>query len=265
VRVCRPCCTDIYGTCQTTTESYCNFIGGYFHSNAETCEGLSCLSSVCGFGGLSDPSKPNQGYRFILPIFLHVGILHYLFNALFQLAIGRQIERTAGWLRTALIYFIAGLGGNLCSGIFVPYVLQVGASGALYGLLGVLVVELFQSWQLLDHPYMELIKLVFIVGVSLLVGTLPWVDNFAHIGGFVCGILAAVVFLPYVVFGKWDRRRKLFLILICAPILLLALILAFIIFYTGLAIDCSWCNYVDCVDYTPDFCSSVAGATTVYG
>lgn len=41
-----------------------------------------------------------------------------------------------------------------------------------------------------------------------MVGTLPFVDNFAHIGGLVFGIFAAMAFLPYITFGRWNRIRK---------------------------------------------------------
>ena len=68
------------------------------------------------------------------------------------------------------------------SAIFIPYGVNAGASGAVFGLLGVLYVELFQFWQIVDRAWLELIKLTAFVVFLLALGTLPYVDNMAHIG-----------------------------------------------------------------------------------
>lgn len=68
------------------------------------------------------------------------------------------------------------------SAIFDPYGVNAGASGAVFGLLGVLYVELFQFWQIVDRAWLELIKLTAFVVFLLALGTLPYVDNMAHIG-----------------------------------------------------------------------------------
>lgn len=68
------------------------------------------------------------------------------------------------------------------SAIFIPYEVNAGASGAVFGLLGVLFVELFQFWQIVDNAWLELLKLSGFVLFLLLLGTLPYVDNMAHVG-----------------------------------------------------------------------------------
>lgn len=68
------------------------------------------------------------------------------------------------------------------SGIFVPYGVNAGASGAVFGLIGVLFVELFQFWQIVDHAILELAKLLGFAVFLLALGTLPFIDNWAHIG-----------------------------------------------------------------------------------
>ena len=90
------------------------------------------------------------------------------------------------------------------SAIFVPYEVQFGASGAIFGLLAVIVVELIQSWQIVDRAWWELIKIAAVTIVMFGLGTLPYVDNVAHVGGFFNGILAALIFIPYITFGKFD-------------------------------------------------------------
>lgn len=86
-----------------------------------------------------------------------------------------------------LIYFISGVGGNLIAGIFVPTDITCGADPAVYGLLGVNIVELFQSWQIIEKPWLELSKVGGICVLLFFVGTFPFLDNWSHIGGFLFG------------------------------------------------------------------------------
>ena len=88
---------------------------------------------------------------------------------------------------------------NLCfssqiSAIFVPYGVNAGASGAVFGLLGVLFVELGHFWQIIDHPFLELLKLTAFVVFLLALGTLPYVDNMAHIG-MGMGLCSVVLYI----------------------------------------------------------------------
>eukprot|EP01135_Chromosphaera_perkinsii_P000076 Nk52_evm27s24 gene=Nk52_evmTU27s24 len=253
----KPCCVGLTGRCQVITKDYCDFLDGYWHSNKTECSQVDCLSDVCGWGGFASQDEPDQWFRFIIPMFEHVGIFHMLVNLSFQLLVGMKIERTAGAVRTALIYFFSAIGGNIYSAIFTPMQPQVGASGALYGLLGVLVIELFQSWQMLKTPQREAYKLAAMVGLSLLMGTLPWVDNWAHFGGFFVGLIAASAFLPYVNFGKADKKRKQVLSLISIPLLLGVIGMGLLIFYTtNDGSFCPWCGYFNCVPFTPTFCET---------
>eukprot|EP00052_Salpingoeca_macrocollata_P025829 m.236607 g.236607 ORF g.236607 m.236607 type:complete len:101 (-) comp22491_c1_seq24:335-637(-) len=94
---------------------------------------------------------------------------------------------------------------NPCSSakplLFACFQVDSGPSGAIYGLFGVLLIDLFQSWQVVPKPWKELQKLLALIVVSLLIGTLPSVDNFAHMAGLCFGAVTAVVFLPYITFG----------------------------------------------------------------
>lgn len=85
------------------------------------------LSDLCGFGGvpnprvggsLEDQPMPNQWYRFIVPIFLHAGLIHIGFNMLLQVLLGGDIERAIGPVRLALVYFSSGIFGFVMGGNF---------------------------------------------------------------------------------------------------------------------------------------------------
>ena len=74
---------------------------------------------------------------------------------------------------------------------FCPQLLlQVGPAGSQFGILACLFVEVFQSWQLLSSPGRAMFKLCMIVIILFIFGTLPWIDNFAHIFGFLSGLVS---------------------------------------------------------------------------
>ena len=131
-----------------------------------------------------------------------------------------------------------------------------GASPAAFGLLAVLVIELFQTWQIVKRKAFELIKLFVIVLLFLMIGTLPYVDNFAQLGGFCFGLVAGIIFLPYITFGKWDARRKKILVIIAVPALFVMFVISLVIFYhvQNTQTFCPNCKYVNCIPYTSTIC-----------
>ncbi len=84
----------------------------------------------------------------------------------------------------------------------------MGAGGSLAGLMGANIVDVCQSWQLQKAPWQAFFKALVPLVLLLMLGTLPWVDNWAQLGGLVFGTLASMVFLPYITFGRWDKFRK---------------------------------------------------------
>lgn len=161
---------------------------------------------------------------------------------------GKAVETQAGFLRTMLIYIISGVGGYVLSGIFSPQTVSTGADPAVYGLLGVMMVELFQAWQIVPDAVTQLVKLLVIIGASLLVGTFPFVDNWSHVGGFFFGVVSGIVFLPYITFGKWDARRKRLLLVLCIPSLVVMIIVSWLTFYLIQNTEvCTWYVTTPCV------------------
>jgi membrane associated rhomboid family serine protease len=260
----RPCCVGNTGQCELYTESQCEFYEGLYHPDKQLCSEVACLAETCTtvIDSNNGPTaseenhnelpNPNQWWRFIWPLFMHAGVIHYVLCMLIQWVVGCQIERTAGWLRVLLIYFTSGIGGYVVSGLFDPTAVTCGSDPAVFGLLAVLYVELFQSWRVVPKPWTELAKLITIFGVATVVGTLPFIDNFGHFGGFIFGILASIIFLPYITFGKWDYRRKRVLLYISGPILLSLFFGLLLTFYLVQDAGCPWCKSMNCLAYTDD-------------
>eukprot|EP00731_Ephydatia_muelleri_P028003 Em0019g876a len=253
--VLHPCCVGIEGQCILTTEENCTFQEGYWHPEKLLCSelGSGCFRDICRLDWINRTlgQVPDQGIRFISAIFLYCGILEFVMVFFPKFYTNWKIERRIG---LSVIYLLSGVGGLLVSSIFDPEP-AVGNSGAMYGLLGVMLVELLQGWKWVRKPRIELLKLVGFLVLLFGAGTLPYVDNFCHIGGFVFGALASFVFVPYISIGEWERLKKLCLILALTPIMLSLLVLGFAAFYNFTDPDfCHWCTYLNCIPYTSTLC-----------
>ncbi|CAG8579224.1 11039_t:CDS:2 [Paraglomus occultum] len=230
-----------------------------------TTGGLTCkLEDVCGFGGFHD-QPPDQWYRFIIPIFLHGGIIHILFNMCFQLQTGVQVEREMGFWRFGIVYMASGIFGFILGGNFAQATIpSMGASGALFGIVGILLIDLFQNWRIIIRPGCELAKLLAMIVFSFLLGLLPGLDNFSHIGGFIMGILTGLVFMPTLKFTKLQGRVTWALRLIAFPIALILFITLTKNFYTAdPSARCHWCKYLSCLPVN-GWCDDTGIKNTTY-
>ncbi|KAI2621032.1 rhomboid family-domain-containing protein [Xylaria nigripes] len=165
------------------------------------------LSQLCGFGGVPNPKwlgtdglsqkpEPNQWWRFITPMFLHAGFIHIGFNLLLQLTMGRDIENAIGSIRFFLVYISAGIFGFVLGGNFAaPGISSTGASGALFGIIALTLLDLLYSWSERRHPGRELFFIILEILISFVLGLLPGLDNFSHIGGFLVGLCLGICVL----------------------------------------------------------------------
>ena len=144
-----------------------------------------------------------QWWRLFTSMFLHIGILHLLFNgfALFQL--GTLYESWTGSVKFASVYLVTGLAGSLASTLFHSLsghqpAVSAGASGAIFGLLGALIALLLKRRDRLLPQARSLLKqLAFWAGLNILLGfTGMSLDNAAHLGGMVAGMALGFVIEP---------------------------------------------------------------------
>ncbi|KAJ8892395.1 hypothetical protein PR048_004975 [Dryococelus australis] len=168
----------------------------------------------------------------------------------------RDLEKLTGSLRIMIIYMGSGVAGNLASAIFVPYRADVGPAGAQFGLLACLIVEVLNAWMMLKQPERALLKLVSITLVLLLVGVLPWVDNYSHLFGFIFGFLLSYALMPFLSFGEYDHQKKIALVWVCLLSALFLFAALIVLFYVIPVYDCEVCSYFNCVPLTRDFCAS---------
>jgi membrane associated rhomboid family serine protease len=162
------------------------------------------LSELCGFGGVPEnyntdinhTPEPNQWFRFIVPIFMHAGLIHIGFNLLLQLTMGREMEKAIGSIRFFLVYMSSGIFGFVLGGNFAgSFISSTGASGALFGVIALTLLDLLYSWKDRRSPVKDLMYILLDVIISFVLGLLPGLDNFSHIGGFLMGLALGVCIL----------------------------------------------------------------------
>ena len=135
--------------------------------------------------------REGQYYRLLTGIFLHGGILHLLFNCYALYVIGSQVENFLGRIKFAIIYLVAGISGALFSVIFGGNFASIGASGAIFGLMGALVYFGYHYRVYLGTVIKS--QIIPLIVLNLLLGFyMPGIDNFAHIGGLIGGTLMSI-------------------------------------------------------------------------
>ncbi len=135
--------------------------------------------------------REGQYYRLLTGIFLHGGILHLLFNCYALYVIGAQVENFLGRIKFLIIYLVAGISGALFSVIFGGNFASIGASGAIFGLMGALVYFGYHYRVYLGTVIKS--QIIPLIVLNLLLGfCVSGIDNFAHIGGLIGGTLMSI-------------------------------------------------------------------------
>ena len=161
---------------------------------------------VLGRMGASLPLVGNlaEPWRFVTAVFLHGSIMHIAFNMWVLMDIGPQIEELYGSARYFFIYVATGIGGYALSSFMGNF--SVGGSGALLGLVGVLLAMTMgrrsAGMQMLRS---QLIKWLIYIAIWGLV--FRGIDNFAHLGGFVSGFVLGKIMMDRPPSSPEERRR----------------------------------------------------------
>lgn len=142
-------------------------------------------------------------YRILTSIFLHWDIDHLVSNMIVLYYLGEVVEKYFGRIKYGVIYFFAGMLGNLLSAGYEIYkgiyISSVGASGAVFGVIGALFILVCVHRGRLEQITMG--RLLFMIGYSLYSGFVGrGINNAAHIGGFIGGIAIS--------FALWAAGKK---------------------------------------------------------
>lgn len=141
-----------------------------------------------------------EWWRLLSAIVLHGGVWHLIPNALIQLRVGGYLNLVFGTPMWFMIYFITGIFGNMCSTIFTPEKVGVGASGSILGMLTSWIVWIIFRWKKIPKRFhsqrnCQLGVVVGAVAITLITSFAPYVDWAVHFGGAIQGILWGVLLL----------------------------------------------------------------------
>ena len=148
-------------------------------------------------GNLRELTLLGEQWRLLSNVFLHGGVFHLLFNMYALLFIGKEIETQIGSSRSLFAYLVTGILASIAS-IGINYnIVSVGASGAIFGMYGLLIALL--ALKAIDLPKATrknfVTSVLFFVGYNLLFGFKEeGIDNAAHIGGLISGVIMGGIY-----------------------------------------------------------------------
>jgi membrane associated rhomboid family serine protease len=149
--------------------------------------------------GVKSNAEINQGqvWRFVTPIFIHIGMLHLFFNSYALWMVGPQVEKLYGGARFVVLYVVTGVAGVCGSYFYHPQSISAGASGAIFGLFGVLLVFGIRYRKSIPPSFKRAVGtgVLPVIVINLIIGfTIPGIDNSAHLSGLLAGAaLAGIV------------------------------------------------------------------------
>ena len=135
----------------------------------------------------------HEYYRIITYAFIHTNVIHLIQNGIYLYFFGMRTELMYGKIDMTIIYFFAIIGSSILS-VLCNDAVSVGASGAIFGLIGAVLVYSYKNGK--KSIGMNYMTLLLLVALSLIVGVFqPNVDYFGHFGGFITGSLVAWILL----------------------------------------------------------------------
>jgi membrane associated rhomboid family serine protease len=147
--------------------------------------------------------KEGQWFRLVTSMFVHGGFAHLLPNLYGLLFAGVMLERIKGPRMMASVYFVTGIAASLASLLMHPDSASVGASGAIFGLWGFMLISLIVANFGRTEALLPVANFAIFIGLSLVVGLKkPHIDNAAHLAGLVVGLLLGAVF------GQKRKKRR---------------------------------------------------------
>lgn len=172
------------------------------------------LMAVAGISPISGPSVPElvrwggnagvlslgdgQEWRMFTCLWVHIGIIHIGMNMWVLWIIGKFVEPLCGAWRYLLFYVVAGLCGSLASSLVHPRIVSAGASGAIFGLYGIVLGFALRHRHTLPRPLVASLTRsggMFVL-YNLIFGlAVPGIDLSAHVGGLAGGFLLGLAAL----------------------------------------------------------------------
>ncbi len=170
-------------------------------------DGSTDLNTLMAFGANNVVNLTNgEFWRLFTSIFIHYGLFHLLVNMYSLYIIGKQVENYLGKLKFLIVYIVSGISGSMLSSVFLAdNIVSMGASGAIFGMLGSLLYLGYHYRLYLGNALKT--QIIPIILINLIVGMFILnVDIAAHIGGLIGGyLITSAIGLK----GKKDLKESL--------------------------------------------------------
>lgn len=166
--------------------------------------GAESVPTLVRMGANTAASLAGEPYRLLASVNLHYGVLHAAVNGFVLFWLGGDLERWIGGARLALLLVAAGLGGALASAGVGHAAISVGASGAIWGLLGAAAGLSLRPRAWVPAGLVRPLRRATLANLAINLGVsfVPGIDLWAHLGGGVVGLLVAIS-------GLWGRGDRL--------------------------------------------------------
>ncbi len=138
-----------------------------------------------------------QWWRLITSIFIHVGLIHLVFNMLALFYIGSFLELSIGSKKFMIIYLLTGLIAGITSLIFHDFTISVGASGAVFGLYGLTLSLMVLKYLDKKLTPMIWVSVTLFVALNLIMSFSGGVNLAAHLGGLLAGFIIGIIYFPF--------------------------------------------------------------------
>lgn len=158
-----------------------------------TPEGQDMIAAGANFGPYT---LTGEWWRLLSSMFLHIGVIHLLLNMYALASIGGALEPLIGRRQFITAYILCGLAGSLTSLWWDQFRISAGASGAIFGMFGMFMImvllERKMTWQ---EKKGMVYNMLIVIGINLAFGMKGGIDNAAHTGGLVLGVIYGGVLL----------------------------------------------------------------------
>ncbi len=184
-------------------------------------KGSENVDTLIDFGALapSNVLKGHEFWRLITSAFIHIGFWHLLCNMYSLYVIGSQLESFYGKVKYIIIYFGSAVLGNLMSLLFVTDAVSAGASGAIFGLLGSLLY--FGYHYRVYFGTVVKSQIIPLIVLNLSLGYfLEGINNYAHVGGLIGGILLSIMVGVKYKTSRFEKNNGIILVLIYTAFLI---------------------------------------------
>lgn len=148
-------------------------------------------------------------WRLVTPMFLHANLMHLLFNMFSLYLFGPELEQLAGKARFLTVYLLSGLIANVATYLLQDWnYMSVGASGAIYGILGAFGALVYYTKHFL--PQLKQVILPIIVIGVIMTFLQPNINVTAHLAGLITGFIIGMIYFHPKRIAAWKKKKKKF-------------------------------------------------------